>query len=92
VFDWDVGGGIGGAAGVMGAAGSIGTTVSALGARLGATIGEVTWIAVDDITGSDGAVLVVTSDVVDVSGGGSTGTVAGGWTVGDADRWAIGEG
>jgi hypothetical protein len=73
-----MGGGIEGAAGVMGAAGSIGVTVSALDGRLGAATSEVAWIAVDDTTGSDGAVLVVTSDVVDVSGGGGTGTVAGG--------------
>jgi hypothetical protein len=73
-----MGGGIGVAAVVMGAAGSIGATVSALDVRLGATTGEVTWIAVEDTTGSDGAVLVVTSDVVDVSSGGGTGTVAGG--------------
>jgi hypothetical protein len=67
-----MGGGIGGAVGVIGA------TVSALDGRFGATTGEAAWIAVGDTTGSDGAVLVVTSDVVDVSGGGSTGTVAGG--------------
>jgi hypothetical protein len=62
----------------MGAAGSIGATVSAFDGRLGATTGGVAWIAVGDITGSDGALLVVTSDVIDVSGGSSTGTVAGG--------------
>jgi hypothetical protein len=73
-----MGGGIGGAAEVMVAAGSIGVTVSALGGRLGVATSEVAWIAVDDTTGFDGAVLVVTSDVVDVSDGGGTGTVAGG--------------
>jgi hypothetical protein len=72
-----MGGGIGGAAGVMGAAGSIDVPVSALDGRLGATTGEVARIAVGDTTGSDGAVLVVTGGV-DVSGGGGIGTVAGG--------------
>jgi hypothetical protein len=73
-----MGGGIGGAAGVMGAAGSIGATVGALDDKLGVTIGEVTWIAGDGTTGADGAVVVITGGVVDVSGGGGTGTVTGG--------------
>jgi hypothetical protein len=78
MFDGGMGGGIGGAAGVMGAAGSIGVTVSALGGRLGAAASEVTWIAVGDTTGSGGAVLVTTSDVVDALDGVGTGTLAGG--------------
>jgi hypothetical protein len=80
------------AAGVMGAAGSIGATVSALDDRLGVPIGEVIWVAGDGATGSDDAVLAITGGVVDGSDDGGNGTVAGGWTVGDADRWVIGEG
>jgi hypothetical protein len=72
-----MGDGIRGAAGVMGAVGLVGAA-GVMDDRLGATIGEVTWIAGDGATGSDGAVVVITGGVVDVSGGGGNGTVAGG--------------
>jgi hypothetical protein len=79
-------GGIGGAAGVIVAAGSIGATVDVFGVRLGVAIGGATWIAGGSTAGSDGAGMLVTDGVVDVSGGDGTGTVAGGWIVGDANR------
>jgi hypothetical protein len=79
-------GGIGGAAGVIVAAGSIGATVGEFGVRLGVAIGGATGIPDGSTAGSDGAGVLVTDGVVDVSGGDGTGTVAGGWIVGDADR------
>jgi hypothetical protein len=79
-------GGIGGAAGGIVAAGSIGATVDVFGVRLGVAIDGATGIAGGSTAGSDGAGMLVTGGVVDVSGGGGTGTVAGGWIVGEADR------
>jgi hypothetical protein len=81
-----VGGGIVGAAGVIVAAGSIGATVDVFGVRRGVAIGGATWIAGGSTAESDDAGMLVTDGVVDVSGGDGTGTVAGGWIVGDADR------
>jgi hypothetical protein len=62
----------------MVAAGSIGATVGAFDDRPGVTSGEATWIAGGSTAEYDGAVILITGGVVDVSCGGGTVTVAGG--------------